>query len=116
MQGTPDSHHVRPAADANRRGSKEATGEPVDFDDPAVWVQACEQRAEVLKREMPLALENLAAAQHRDQRRYEYVRKTGYRPRLRKFQVDDVVYLRRQPGDSTDLAVTRGAYRVPADR
>ena len=92
--------------------ARKLLGEPVDFDDPAVWVQACEQRAEVLKREMPLALENLAAAQHRDQRRYEYVRKTGYRPRLRKFQVDDVVYLRRQPGDSTDLAVTRGAYRV----
>ena len=40
------------------------------------------------------------------------MRKSGYQPRERKFEIGDVVYLRRQPADSTDLAVTRGAYKV----
>jgi hypothetical protein len=40
------------------------------------------------------------------------VRKAGYRPRERKFLVGDLVYLRRQPSDSTDVSVSRGAYKV----
>jgi transposase InsO family protein len=52
-------------------------GEPIDFDSPEQWGK----RAKVLKTEMPLALGNLLAAQQRDQRWYEHVRKTGNRPR-----------------------------------
>ncbi|GAQ89454.1 putative retrotransposon protein [Klebsormidium nitens] len=91
---------------------KQLVGTPVDFDTPEQWVAACHQRAEVLQREMPLALGNLLAAQHRDQRRYDHVRKTGYRPKVRKFEVGDLAYLRRQPADKTDVSVTREAYRV----
>ena len=91
---------------------KQLVGTPVDFDTPEQWVEACQQRAVVLQREMPLALGNLLAAQHRDQRRYDHVRKTGYRPKERKFEVGDLAYLRRQPADKTDVSVTRGAYRV----
>ena len=91
---------------------KQLLGAPVDFDSPEQWATACHQRAEVLRREMPLALGNLLSAQHRDQKRYEHVRKTGYRPKERKFEVGDLVYLRRQPADKTDVAVTRGVYRV----
>ena len=91
---------------------KQLVGTPVDFDSPEQWVTACQQRAEVLQKEMPLAMGNLLAAQHRDQRRYDHVRKTGYRPKERKFEVGDLVYLRRQPADKTDVAVTRGAYKV----
>ena len=91
---------------------KQLVGAPVDFDSPEQWVAACHQRAEVLRKEMPLALGNLLAAQHRDQRRYDHVRKTGYRPKERKFEVGDLAYLRRQPADKTDVSVTRGAYKV----
>jgi hypothetical protein len=56
---------------------KQLVGEPIDFDEPEQWVRACEQRAQVLRRDMPLALRNLLAAQHRDQRRYEHVRRAG---------------------------------------
>ena len=91
---------------------KQLLGTPVDFDSPEQWVAACQQRAEVLQREMPLALGNLLAAQHRDQRRYDHVRKTGYQPKERKFEVGDLVYLRRQPADKTDVSVSRGAYKV----
>jgi hypothetical protein len=66
----------------------------------------------VLRREMPLALGKLLAAQHRDQRRYEHVRRAGYQPRERKFAAGDLVYLHRQPADSTDVSVSRGAYKV----
>jgi hypothetical protein len=92
--------------------AKQLLGEPIDFDKPEQWVRACEQRAQVLRRDMPLALGNLLAAQHRDQRRYEHVRRAGYQPRERKFAAGDLVYLRRQPADSTDVSVSRGAYKV----
>jgi transposase InsO family protein len=94
------------------QAARQLLGELIDFDSPEQWVKACKQRAEVLKREKPLALRNLLAAQQRDQRRYEHVRKAGYRPRERKFLVEDLVYLRRQPSDSTDVLVSRGAYKV----
>jgi hypothetical protein len=55
--------------------AKPLLGEPIDFDEPEQWVRACKQRAQVLRRDMPLALGNLLAARHRDQRRYEHVRR-----------------------------------------
>jgi hypothetical protein len=61
---------------------------------------------------MPLTLGNLLAAQQRDQRRYEHVRKAGHQPRERKFLVGDMVYLRQQPSNSTNVLVSRGAYKV----
>jgi hypothetical protein len=45
--------------------AKQLLGEPINFDKPEQWVRACKQRAQVLRRDMPLALENLLAAQHR---------------------------------------------------
>jgi hypothetical protein len=42
--------------------ARQLLGEPIDLDSPEQWVKACKQRAEVLKREMPLALENVLAA------------------------------------------------------
>jgi hypothetical protein len=58
--------------------AKQLLGKPIDFDEPEQWVRACEQRAQVLRRDMPLALGNLLASLHRDQRRYEHVRRAGY--------------------------------------
>jgi hypothetical protein len=40
------------------------------------------------------------------------VRRAGYQPRERKFAAGDLVYLRRQPAESTDGSVLRGAYKV----
>jgi hypothetical protein len=94
------------------QAARQLLGEPINFDFPEQWIKACKQRAEVLKREMPLALGNLLAAQQWDQRRYEHVRKAGYRPRERKFLVEDLVYLQRQPSNSTDVSLSRGAYKA----
>jgi hypothetical protein len=40
------------------------------------------------------------------------VRRAGYQPRERKFAAGDLVYLRRQPADSIDVSVSRGAHKV----
>jgi hypothetical protein len=40
------------------------------------------------------------------------VRRAGYQPRESKFAAGDLVYLRRQPADGTDVSVSRGAYKV----
>jgi hypothetical protein len=36
----------------------------INMDDPNVWIQACEQWTILFRRVMPMAMENLAIAQH----------------------------------------------------
>ena len=38
----------------------------VDLDEPEMWAQTLHDRAEYFRRAMPMALENLVIAQHRD--------------------------------------------------
>jgi hypothetical protein len=52
----------------------------VNMDDPNMWAQVCEQRVDLYKKMMPMALENLCIAQHRDTMRYDTIRGGGYRP------------------------------------
>ena len=49
-------------------------------------------RAKVLQGEMPMAMQNLQIAQHRDQLRYSTIRCGSYKPKQRKFELDDYVY------------------------
>jgi hypothetical protein len=65
-----------------------------------------EQRAELFKRVMPMALENLSIAQHRDTLRYATIRRGGYRPQVRRFQLGNYVYL--QQTAPTTLDITAG--------
>ena len=50
----------------------------VDLDDPDVWAQCLYDRAEFFKKAMPMAMENLSIAQHRDTLRYACVRSGAY--------------------------------------
>jgi hypothetical protein len=50
------------------------------MDNPDTWALVSEQRADLFKRVMPMALENLSIAQHRDTLRYATIRGGGYRP------------------------------------
>jgi len=68
----------------------------VDLDDPKVWIQVLQERAEYFQRAMPMAMENLAIAQHRDKLRYARIKSGAYKPQLRRFQVGDYVYLQRE--------------------
>jgi hypothetical protein len=43
-------------------------------------------------RVMPMAMENLSIAQHRDTLRYAHTRGRSYKPKVRQFDVGDFVY------------------------
>jgi hypothetical protein len=77
-----------------------------NMDNPDMWALVNEQRAELFKRVMPMALENLSIAQHRDTLRYTTIRGGGYQPQVRRFQPGDYVYL--QQTAPTTLDVTAG--------
>jgi len=80
--------------------------EVVNLDDPEMWLRVCSQRAELFRRVMPTAFENLAIAQYRDTLRYATIRDGGYRPSIHRFHVGDYVYL--QQTALTTLDVTAG--------
>ncbi len=86
----------------------------VDLDDPAVWAQVLQQRAEYFQRAMPMAMENLAIAQHRDTLRYARIRSGAYKPQLRRFKVGDYVYLQREAPTTLDVRAGRTILRVKA--
>jgi hypothetical protein len=88
------------------------THEVVNLDDPDVWVTVCSQRAELFRRVMPAAFENLAIAQHRDTLRYAKIRGGGYRPSVRRFHVGDFVYLQQTAPTTLDVTAGRTILRV----
>ncbi|GAQ80426.1 hypothetical protein KFL_000540030 [Klebsormidium nitens] len=81
--------------------------EPVDLDDPILCAKFLHDRAELFKEIVPMAFDNLAIAQHRDILRYAHTRSGDFKPKLRRYEVGDLVYLRRQPADSLDPKVGR---------
>lgn len=88
------------------RFSKQASEILEGMDDPDMWARVCEQRADLYKRVMPMALENVSIAQLRDTLRYATIRGGGYRPQVRRFMPGDYVYL--QQIAPTTLDVTAG--------
>ncbi|BBN11780.1 hypothetical protein MPTK1_5g14680 [Marchantia polymorpha subsp. ruderalis] len=56
---------------------------------------------------MQMAMENLQIAQHRNTLRYAYKRVDSYKPKVRQFEIDDFVYLQRQPNDTSDTSTSR---------
>jgi hypothetical protein len=46
----------------------------VDLDDPNIWVEYLQERDQFFQRAMPMAMENLSIAQHRDTLRYARIR------------------------------------------
>ena len=75
----------------------------VDLDDPDVWAQCLQERAQFFQRAMPMAMENLSIAQHRDTLRYARIRNGAYRPQLRRFSQGDYVYLQREAPTTLDV-------------
>jgi hypothetical protein len=86
----------------------------VDLDDPSVWLSVVTDRASAFAREIPMAMDNLRIAQHRDSQRYATVRSGSYKPKMRKFVVGDYVYLRRQTLDTLDVDVSPRILQVVA--
>ena len=90
--------------------------QPVNLDDPDIWLQVVTERAQIFAREMPMAMRNLQIAQHRDQLRYATTRGGSYRPRQRKFEVGDYVYVRRQQQTTLDTGTSPHILRVKVIR
>jgi hypothetical protein len=59
---------------------KKVYSKVVDLDDPKTWARVMEERARLFEREMPIAFQNLAIAQHRDTLRYAHTRVGDYKP------------------------------------
>jgi hypothetical protein len=57
-----------------------------------MWALMSEQRADLFKHVMLMALENLSIAQHRDTLRYAMIRGGGYHPQVRRFRLGDYIY------------------------
>jgi hypothetical protein len=63
------------------------------MDNPDTWALVSEQWADLFKRVMPMALENLSIAQYCNTLRYATIRGGGYRPQVHRFRPGDYVYL-----------------------
>jgi hypothetical protein len=82
------------------------------IDDPGTWARVCEQRADLYKRMMFMALENLSIAQHRDTLRYATIQGGGYRPQVRHFLPCDYVYLQQTAPTTLNVTARRIILRV----
>jgi hypothetical protein len=51
-----------------------------------------------------MAMENLSIAQHRNTLWYAHTRGGNYKPKVRRFDVGDFVYLQRQPNDTLNTS------------
>ncbi len=74
----------------------------MDLDSLAAWATVIAERAILLRRVMPMAMENLSIAQHRDTLWYAHTLGGSYKPKVRQFDVGDFVYFQQQPNDILD--------------
>jgi hypothetical protein len=69
----------------------------VDLDSLTIWVI-------VFRRVIPMAMENLCIAQHRNTLRYAHTRGDSYKPKVKQFNVSDFVYFQRQLNDTLNTS------------
>jgi hypothetical protein len=67
----------------------------VDLDSQAAWARVIAERATLFRGIMPMAMENLSIAQHRDTLRYAHTQGGSYKPKVKQFDVGDFLYLQR---------------------
>lgn len=88
--------------------------QPLQFDESAQEEAArlVLERAELMKHNIAMAMDNLRIAQHRDTLRYAQVRSGAYRPKLRKFEVGDFVWVRTPTQNTLQTGVRSEVLRV----
>ncbi|GAQ87979.1 hypothetical protein KFL_003910055 [Klebsormidium nitens] len=91
---------------------RDIVSEPIDLDSPVTSARILRDRAELFKTAMPMAFDNLLIAQHRDTERYAVVRSGDFKPKMKRFEEGDYVYLRQQSKDTMELAKGRIILRV----
>jgi hypothetical protein len=91
----------------------------VDLDDPNIWAECLQERAQFFQKAMPMAMENLSIAQHRDTLHYVRICSGAYRPQLRRFRQGYYVYLQRESPTTLDVragrTILRGKNMLPSD-
>jgi len=87
--------------------------QPINFDDAdAAWC-SIQRRAKLLEERMPVAAQNLKAAQHRDTLRYQQLRSGQYLPRVQQYKPGDFVYMQRaKQGSSLAIRARSEILRV----
>jgi hypothetical protein len=63
----------------------------VDLDSLTTWAKVITERAALFWRVMPMSMENLSIAQHRDTLRYAHTQGGSYKPKVKQFDVGDFV-------------------------
>jgi hypothetical protein len=58
-------------------------GQVVDLDSPTTWARVIVESDALFRRVMPMAMENLSIAQHRDTSWYAHTRGGSYKPKVR---------------------------------
>jgi hypothetical protein len=84
----------------------------VDLDSLTTWAKVIAKKVALLRRVMPMAMENLSITQHQDTLWYAHTRGGSYKPKVRQFDVGDFVYLQRQPNDILDASSSRIIFRI----
>jgi hypothetical protein len=78
----------------------------VQFENPDLWIQVCSKRAELFRRVMPMAFQNLSIAQHAT------IHGGGYRPSIKRFSLGDFVYLQQVAPTTLDVVAWCTILRV----
>jgi hypothetical protein len=84
----------------------------VDLDSPTIWAKVIVKKAALFRKVMPMAMENLSIAQHRDTLQYAHTRGGSYKPKVRQFDVVDFVYLQWQLNDTLNTSSGRTILRI----
>ena len=82
------------------------------FDDPAALWEIMSSKAERLARDLPTAMDNIRAAQHRDVMRFRRKRAGLVVPGVQQFRVGDYVYVEQRQRDALDPRVRPAVYKV----
>jgi len=65
----------------------------MDLDSLTIWARVIAEMATLFRRVMPMAMENLSIAQHRDTLWYAHTQGGSYKLKVKQFDVGDFVYL-----------------------
>jgi hypothetical protein len=84
----------------------------VDLDSLATWAKVIAKKIALFRRVIPMAMENLSIAQHRDTLRYAHTWADNYKPKVWQFDVGDFVYLQRQLNGILDTSFSHTILRI----
>jgi len=86
----------------------------MDLDSLTTWARVIAKRAVLFRRVMPLAMENLSIAQHRNTSQYAHTQSGSYKLKVKQFDVGDFVYFQWQPNHTLNTSLGRTMLKIKA--